>query len=388
MVPRLRSTITRHGSIYLVVALCILGSSYVHNVNLLILIFALLVAVALAGLVWGRWNLRGLDLSRRVPENCFAGEAFHVELKLEGLGRRTSAFAVGVRERLDPPVPDLEPVTLFGEIPAHGSRRARYRALIPYRGVFGYEAATLSTRFPFGLSESRRRIDLPAEFIVYPRIGSLTQNWRNVAGLPVETSKSRARSPLRRHDEYHGLREFHDNDNPRHIHWRATARRRVPMVKEFESADTTDTLLALDPWWPDRPGNDERRAVETLISFAATVCWDLCRRPNNRLVLAIAAVTPVVRHGHTSLRTRREFLRQLALATGSADANLAECLAEVAPVHESGMRVWFVSTRPRAQYEDLVTDRFGRRRVGTQVRLLNVPAGDLDDFFALEPAGV
>ena len=67
--------------------------------------------------------------------------------------------------------------------------------------------------------------------------------------------------------EYRSLRQYQPGDDPRDVHWRSSARRNVPVVREYER-DSADTLwLCLD--LRAAPGEAAELACEIAATLAA-----------------------------------------------------------------------------------------------------------------------
>jgi uncharacterized protein (DUF58 family) len=93
----------------------------------------------------------------------------------------------------------------------------------------------------FGLFRRTAIVRTPGTLLVYPRYVPIER-----LGLPARQpfgdSKSTlplATDPLR----LRGVREYAYGDNPRHVHWKATARRGVPQTKLFEPAATPQLFI-------------------------------------------------------------------------------------------------------------------------------------------------
>ena len=372
--------------IYTGISLCILGASFIQHVNLLVLIFALMAAPYLLSLLITRQNLSRLRVRRHLPTEATAGEPFDVQIEITNHRRYSSAYGISVRDRIGARREQMRPLVLFAEIPPGCSRRHAFRAAIHQRGRYPLGPATALTSFPFGFFERRMEVADNQELIVFPRTGVLTQRWHAFSEMTFRASRSRRQAATRTQDQYHGLREFRRGDNPRHVHWRTSARRGELMVKEFEPEESLDTLLLLEPWLPKRPEPSAINAVELMVSFAASVCVALCRWPGTRLVLIIAGAKPFVRQGHTSRRLLADYLRELAVATGSPSADLTQCLEQRARLIRSrNLRTWVVSTRPAGPRMALLSDAANLGGSRSRLQYLNVSAGDLEPYFRIDP---
>ena len=99
---------------------------------------------------------------------------------------------------------------------------------------------------PLGLGKRRGRIDVPWEVRVYPALGV-----RRLKASVAQALRRRelGRRPLRRLGEgrlFESLREWVPGDDPRHVDWKATARRRKMITRQFEAERRQQVLLVLD----------------------------------------------------------------------------------------------------------------------------------------------
>ncbi len=131
-------------------------------------------------------------------------------------------------------------------VPPCGEWRERL-AVGPVRR--GYEtggALTVDTIGPFGLGLRRLALALPWEVRVYPALTTLR---RRAAVAQALRRREQGRQPLRRLGEgrlFESLRDFVPGDDPRHIDWKATARRRKVITRQFEAERRQHVLLVLD----------------------------------------------------------------------------------------------------------------------------------------------
>jgi uncharacterized protein (DUF58 family) len=96
------------------------------------------------------------------------------------------------------------------------------------RGVHAVRALRIASRFPFGLFELRVRHPLPLEVVTYPQpaTADASSARRRHAG-PDDGDSGQPATVA-------GLRPFRAGDAVRDVHWKATARRGTPIVKERE----------------------------------------------------------------------------------------------------------------------------------------------------------
>ena len=121
-----------------------------------------------------------------------------------------------------------------------------YRVCPERRGHFGASRCEVRLYGPLGLWRQRRLLPLASQTRVYP-------DFTRLHGAPlmaVDSWLSRlgvSRQPRRGLGlEFHQLRDFCEGDTLRQIDWKATARRRSPVAREYQDERDQQILLMLD----------------------------------------------------------------------------------------------------------------------------------------------
>lgn len=298
-----------------VAAFLFLGAT-VREVNLLMALGAFFAGFAVLDYWQGRRSLRRLRVFRKTPDAIFAGEPFEVEIEIDATRRRSSAWGVvvedewtrqeGKREPAEAPKSEkagkagglekearkedrkerkkkgkgknrecagdgetaqnetrpnvaatTRPTAYFPRVKGGARRRERYCGVVARRGVRRLATLTASTRFPFGFFRSSERFDAPAEILVFPKIGVLTERWNAAFGVARrETTVSTARTS-RIAGETLTVRDWRPDDSKKAIHWRATAKRDKLQTRDFEKRENSVKILILDLFFDKM--NVERR---------------------------------------------------------------------------------------------------------------------------------
>jgi uncharacterized protein (DUF58 family) len=163
------------------------------------------------------------------------GRPFDVALTLEGRGRvRVADQAPGE----SPGIP--------GELRLSGAPvTVRYPLRVASRGAHSFGLVTLRVRGRFGLTERQRRVEVPGVVRVYPDFRQLRH-----AGLRARQDERRAPVKVRRRpggeNEFERNRPYVRGDSFRHVDWRATARHRSLITREFGQESNQNVLLLLD----------------------------------------------------------------------------------------------------------------------------------------------
>jgi len=129
--------------------------------------------------------------------------------------------------------------------------RGQLREVLPVTPVRrGHDATVgafaIDSVGPLGLGLRRGTLALPWDVRVYP---VLTAARRRAAMAQALRRRDPGTRPLRRLGEgrlFESLRDFVPGDDPRHVDWKATARRRKLIIRQFEAERRQQVLLVLD----------------------------------------------------------------------------------------------------------------------------------------------
>jgi uncharacterized protein (DUF58 family) len=157
--------------------------------------------------------------------------------------------AAGLEAALADHVPaDLGPGLreLRGRFDGAGEWIAAYPIRPPHRGAF--EFGPIDLRIWRARGWWMRQLRLPAEqaAAVYPDVLAIRQYQLTLRrGMPYRPGQRRSRPPGAA-TAFAGLRDYLPGDDPRRIHWKATARRDQPVTTEVEAERGQQVMILLD----------------------------------------------------------------------------------------------------------------------------------------------
>jgi uncharacterized protein (DUF58 family) len=247
---------SRLGHIWFEIAtLLIAVGLVVHQRTPFVLAACLLTIIPIAWL-WNRLSLHRVDYQRDFDKlRAFPGETFHMTLrvtnrKLVPLGWLEISDSIPMAL---PPVGTLlipTYVSQVGKLSAAFSLRwyervnRRYELQCPVRGIYTLGPLDIKSGDIFTLFESRESRENRDRLVVYPYVWPLEE-----LGLPSKEPfgerKARQRlleDPMRTV----GVRDYHPEDNLRHIHWKATARQGELQVRVFEPTTSLNLVILLN----------------------------------------------------------------------------------------------------------------------------------------------
>jgi uncharacterized protein (DUF58 family) len=237
-----------------------------------------LLLVLGAALVWTRLFARPYRLHRKIDrDNPIEGDDLNVAVELEAGGGILPSAVV-----LHDPAGSLGERELV--VPRDGDRlRVWYRVKGVPRGRYRFSGAEVSIEDPFGLARREQRLPDTGTLLVYPRLTKLATLFSE-RGLRAHGG---GRMLLRRPTgfELHSVREYHDGESLRRVHWPSTARRRQLMVKELEDAPRDEVVVVLDAQAGFSAGTPPDSSFDAQVRAAGSVLWTLARRGRNARLL-------------------------------------------------------------------------------------------------------
>lgn len=214
---------TRTGLVFAAVVLVMLLGSLNYQNNLGLLFAFFLAALGLVVMHHAWFNLLGLAVQARAGSAVFAGEPASFELSLRGKGQRMRPD-LRLRTRGGEPTPALH-------VPPGDQARVRLSVATTQRGPLALPELRIDTRHPLHLFQSWCHALPEATTLVYPAPAPQAPPPATDGG---ENRQPRPSGAAEGREDYAGSREYRQGDSPRHIDWKAYARERGLLVKEFE----------------------------------------------------------------------------------------------------------------------------------------------------------
>lgn len=291
--------VTRVGLVYILLTLLVgLAATNTGNNALYMVASAMLGGLVVSGLL-SRGNVRGLDLQVEPPAEVFAGRPFRMRVTAHHRRGWLSRWEVLVSISRQS-TPRLIPFLRRG-----GIARGSLPVLIERRGRHVIDAVHLASLFPFGLLRKGLREAVHVELLVFPEI------FDSGSHFPEQASRGGQQpTPVAgRGHELLSLREFRPGDDPRHIHWKQTARTGELIVVRHQAESGRRLTIVLDNAVGELEDPARAARFERLVSEAATAAVHALARGT--------AVELVTRDDHVPLASgpaqRRRILESLAL---------------------------------------------------------------------------
>lgn len=283
------------------------------------------IAIFLVDFFFGMLFRPKLRVVREVPERVRAGSDVRLEYELTNR-RRWSALDL----EIDRYVFDkgLYPIRGAVEVPIMAGReKRRVSGLVRAgrRGVYLLPRPIVDSRFPLALFKWSCRDGRQHKLHVYPAFTSLLTLELPVGKKFQKEGVSKV-SKVGESMDFAGCRDFRSGDEPRHIHWRSTARAGRLVVREYQEEYLSRVAVIVDTFVPPRrfsfrlrrPGRQEFRELEGAVALTAALADYLAR---GDYVIDFFAAGPEIFHfqGGRSLNCLDSILDILACIEPNTD---------------------------------------------------------------------
>ncbi|MDR6925473.1 DUF58 domain-containing protein [Pseudomonas sp. BE134] len=180
---------------------------------------------------------------RQMPGSLALGRWGEVQLEVE------HDFTQPLNADIFDHVPDglsFENLPLRVELQPGQQSEIGYRLRPLKRGHFSFDHCEISLPSPLGLWSDKRLLNVVDSTRVYPDFARLyggellaVDNWLSQLGVRQQQRRGLGL-------EFHQLREFREGDSLRQIDWKATARQRTPIAREYQDERDQQIIFMLD----------------------------------------------------------------------------------------------------------------------------------------------
>lgn len=264
-----RSTLpTFSGLVLVALSIGIGGIAYINASNILFLTLSLLLSCILMSGIMAWANFRALSWRLRLPPNFRAGEVACVMIDIHNKKKLLPTFGLRLRIGLEQHS-EYDDVALRDTLPPKATQAIEWLPRPNARGKTKIEFDRIESYYPFGFLKKNVPARLEQTALVWPARVSYTFTLPRDKGTHPS---GRERMKQGSGSELISIRDYRHGDNPRHIHWKASARQKKLMVRRLgeESRDHIRLLIEPENW---QTGD----AYERMLAFAASLAEDLYR---------------------------------------------------------------------------------------------------------------
>jgi uncharacterized protein (DUF58 family) len=260
---------TKRGWIALAVAV---ASFFIAMTNLSLtacVLSALLWAMLPASLIMAAFSLHGLELRREPSPDGMLGRPLALPVTVRNRYRRHRQTVL-IGEALPFVGPGLTFTPVVGLLPKE--ERLVRRVVQPRRrGEYELERVVLRGGDPAGLFYRQQIYSFPRRIMVYPLQVPLYSLPLQLRHRVVASATGQPIGASGQGQEFFGVRPYRPTDGIRFIHWKASARQRRLMVREFEEAAVHQVSVILDSHAAHLSGSDAESNFEYQVQVAASL---------------------------------------------------------------------------------------------------------------------
>ncbi|MBN2318542.1 MAG: DUF58 domain-containing protein [Acidobacteria bacterium] len=349
--------ITRSGILHLLMIILLSLAAVNSSNNLLFVILATMISAFVVSSIVGRNSLKHISMSIQVPERVFEGDRVPVKVSVRNTKRIFPSFSICIEDSRKKAAPIRFPLLgkLAGKKPGSGRNAdaAVFDGLHPFayfpvlrpgethseltvqsfprRGLFRLEEFRISTRFPFSLFRHNERIGVGGEVLVYPFIRNISTYFQRLPFLPglLEGMQKGLGENL------FSIRPYAEGESTRTIDWKATAKTRELMAREFAREEECKFCLILDTKTDRQAEGGYWEEFEKAVSLTASIAAHFIDRGAE-----IELLTP---HSHIPRGTGRDHLYRILrfLATVEYSRSVPESKMDMSP--------WYIQSFPGIQ---------------------------------------
>jgi len=230
---------TQQGILFAFVLLVMLLGAMNYNNSMAYMLAFLLGSVGLVSILHTHRMLLGLrvDVGKVAP--VFAGDPAHFQLLINNQGYSTRHALVWQLKPLKNKKIQNNDITI--DVPANQTTTVTLPMSTIKRGRIFLERVMVYSRFPLGLFHAWAYLDLDASVVVYPApVGS------EVLPKGLLENQGQNTAEVGTGDDFIGYRDYQLGDSPQHVDWKAVAREKGWLIKQFGGADISQVWLTWD----------------------------------------------------------------------------------------------------------------------------------------------
>jgi uncharacterized protein (DUF58 family) len=257
------------GLIYCCIMMFMALAAMNSQANLLFGVFGLMIGVLLISGSISRLVLKRLEVRRVLPDMGVVGRKCAIVYEFVNKKRFWPSLSVSMGELDGCEGFVKQPFTYMLHAAAKMTARVPTEVVPKRRGLHTFDRYQIGTSFPFGFIKraiTRRRKDA---LLVCPALGQVDSK---LLKLCQSADKSGAVMRPKRGglDEFYGLKEYRQGENPRWIYWKRSAKTGVLVSREMTQAAPPKLMLLVDTYLPEAAPQGYAD-VERTIAMAASL---------------------------------------------------------------------------------------------------------------------
>ena len=392
---RIRISIPPEGMVFSVVLGFIAVCSVLRSVNMLVVVSGMMLVALLFCWRLSRYAVRNIVVRREVPNQIHVGQPVNIQWPAANHGnfaifrliltdtiiQKVSRFGSLIKASRKKR-PFARPSITYPKIDAGQTSYSSYRILFAERGTYEFGPATVENRFPLALVNSWFRTQHIRLLDVAPQLGSLANNWDKLFQTISQGASSRSSIAGTQEEEFYAIREWRSGDNLRKIHWRSSAKKLQPMVRQFDRIIEQDRALLIDLFADPTDAHNFLKIsneCELALSFATTAITKWLQESSGKFHLTIAGSQSVRHDSSKQTDFAGQCMKSLAIAQHTTGENIHRELQDTAMAISAETPCMVVSTRSFKDVESSL-----EAGLISRIRWLQVDSNEFRNLFSVD----
>lgn len=243
--------------------------------NLVFALFSVCFSLLITSFLFKVLTRLNLKIDRQISYKTTVGESITYPIIIRNQGRH-KINGMLIEEIVPYEFTDIihQQENSLLELPAGDDIRLAHQLTPQQRGIFTISGIKIRTFCPLGLLTKEVVIKKPLRLAVFPkvypidRINILASRSYQPGGIPLASKTGDSM-------EFLGLREYRRGDSLRDISWKASARQRKPIVREYLDEYFNRIAIVLDTQVKNPSNHSQIVAFEASVSLAASLLQHL-----------------------------------------------------------------------------------------------------------------
>jgi uncharacterized protein (DUF58 family) len=265
--PRVDFSLT--GLIYCAMMMFMGLAAINSQANLLFGVFGLMIGILLISATICRVVLLGLRVERVIPEYAAVGQTATIQYNFINTKRLWPSLSVCLAELEGAEAFVAQPQAYMLHAAPGKSARVPITVTPKRRGLHKLSSYQISTSFPFGFVKRAFVGRSEDTILIYPSLGTVSPRLLSLC-RSAERGGANMKPRPNGADEFYGVKEFREGENPRWIYWKRSARTGQLVSREMVQISPPRLLLVLDNFI-ESPTLAQHIAVEKAIAMAASL---------------------------------------------------------------------------------------------------------------------
>ncbi|MGE5197032.1 MAG: DUF58 domain-containing protein [Deltaproteobacteria bacterium] len=246
--------------------------AFYTQVELIFFIMGILASIlAVSYIIFRITQVIDMKCMRILPNAVYEEECLRVKLLVENRSRFNSYFIYLIDDFTAGPPRDRKKKLLFAYLSKRATIENTYDGYCPKRGIYWIGPLTVITSDPLGFFRKDKIVHVSSKLTVYPKVFNIRELGSFNKGVVPPRYGAHTTRKSGDYEEFFGIREYHQEDGLRKIHWPSSARHNQLMVRHFEQTGAYSATIILDLKYGNNLGAGKETTLEYSVKIAASL---------------------------------------------------------------------------------------------------------------------